>query len=75
MTFPSSGSKNNSSQIGSFSPTFTLVSSVKIEATYSSEAWVNFQRTTRCYIPEDINSSDFNIFKMLKSYSCATFES
>jgi hypothetical protein len=28
-------------------------STLKIEATYFSETYVNFQRTIRCYIPDD----------------------
>jgi hypothetical protein len=46
---------------------FTLVSStLKMEGTCSSEMSVNFQRTTRCYIPEDktpqFNSSFFSFY-------------
>jgi hypothetical protein len=42
-------------------PAFTLVScsvyssTLKVEAIYSSETWVVFQRTTRSYNPEDRN--------------------
>jgi hypothetical protein len=48
---------------------FTLVSclsyysTMKVEATYSSEMSVNFERTTRRYIPED--KANFKMFHVL----------
>jgi hypothetical protein len=50
---------NNSSFSLRLPPAFTLVSysayssNLKMEAIYSSATSVDFQRTTRCYIPED----------------------
>jgi hypothetical protein len=47
--------------VQSFPPTFTLVfslaysSALKMELTCSSETSIDYQRTTRRYIPEDIN--------------------
>jgi hypothetical protein len=42
-------------------------STLKMEATYSSETLVDFQRTTQCHIPEDITLHN-HFCENLKSY-------
>jgi hypothetical protein len=58
------------------SPSFVLISCsayssiLKMEATCSSENSVDFQRTTRCYIPKDMN---LHVFQLISSYKFPIF--